>query len=185
MITLTAPRAMTAEEFLAWEIAQREKHEFVDGRIVAMAGASRAHQMIALNTALALRARLRGGPCMALHEQKILTPRGNWRYADVAVDCGPRAMTDLAATEPRLVVEVESPSTSMIEELERLEDYQSVPSVSLVLVVAQSRARARLYLRDGANWRQLDAAGLDESIELASLGVTLPMAEIYEGVEFG
>lgn len=179
----SAARVMSPEQFLAWEITQREKHEFVDGRIVAMAGASRAHQMIAGNTLIALRARLRGGPCMALHEQKILTPCGNWRYADVAVDCGPVAMKDLAATAARLVVEVESPSTSMIEELERLEDYQSVPSVDYVLVVAQARARARLYQREGAGWAQIDAASLEDMIALPSLGIELPMSEMY-GVEF-
>jgi Uma2 family endonuclease len=175
---------MSPDDFLAWEIRQEDKHEFVRGRIVAMAGATRAHQTIARNALFALHTRLRGGPCSALHEHKILTPRGNWRYADVAVDCGAMRPNDLAAVEPKLVVEVDSPSTSFIEELERLEDYQSVSSVAHVLVLAQDRARARLYTRTESGWATSDFADLAEEIALSAFGFALPMAELYEDVGF-
>jgi Uma2 family endonuclease len=67
-------------------------------------------------------------------------PHGNSRYPDVVIDCGRNDMADLAAKEPRVVFEVESPSATTLEQLERLEDYQSVPSITTILLLAQTRA---------------------------------------------
>jgi Uma2 family endonuclease len=175
---------MTPEGFLEWELTQEGKHEFVAGQIIAMAGGTRAHFLIAKNVLVALDRRLRGGPCMALHEFKVAIPKGNWRYADVAVDCGPANMNDVAATGPRLIVEVESPSTNFLDELERIEDYQSVPTIEAIIVLSQSRARARLYRRGGDGFRHEDAAGLDAELNLEMFGFALTLAEIYEGVTF-
>ena len=178
------PKPMTSEDFLAWEIRQEERYEFVDGRIVAMSGANLGHQQIAGNALLALRSRLRGGPCRALHDLKIRIPGGSWRYADVGVDCGPPDPKALFAGEPRLTLEVESPSTTFLEEADRLEDYQSVPSIAHVLILAQNKPRARLYTRAGAGWTHADVIGLEHSVPLSALGIELPMAELFEGVAF-
>jgi Uma2 family endonuclease len=87
-----------------------------------------------------------------MQEQKIVTPRRNYRYPDVTVDCGARqAMADLAAAEPRVVFEVESPSNTAIDEFERFVDYQSALSIQQIVIVSQSSARAHLH----AHWRGL------------------------------
>ena len=93
-------------------------------------------------------------------------------------------MTDPAAVEPRVVVEVECPSTAFLEEAERLEEYQSIPTVAAVVILAQNRARARVYLRAGEGWAIIDAAGLDASLPLPPLDLTLALATIYDGVSF-
>lgn len=178
------PARMTPAEFLAWERGQEDRYEFVDGQPRLMAGGTRAHHRIAENISFALRTRLRGGPCFAMREQKVLTPQGNYRYPDVVVDCARAQLPDdLAAREPRVVFEVESPSNSNLDAIDRFEDYQSISAVEAIVFVSQSKAYARIYRREGERWRSEEVAGLDAALPLAVLGCALPLAEIYEGLE--
>jgi Uma2 family endonuclease len=175
--------SLAPDEFLVWESQQERKYERVNGVARMMAGGTFAHTLIAQNVAFALRRRL-NGPCRAFQERKVSMPHGNYRYPDVVIDCGRNDMADLAAKEPRVVFEVESPSTTTLEQLERLEDYQSVPSITTIVLLAQTRAQGRVFVRDGAGWRSLSVAGMDAAMSLDDLAISLPFAEIYEGVEF-
>lgn len=186
MSALAAPQPfppLTSEEFLEWELRQEDRHEFVGGRIIAMAGNSEAHHVIAINTVLALRARI-PKPCRATTERMVKIPNKNWRFAAVLVDCSALNPKAWFAGEPRVAIEVESPSTSYFEEMERLEDYQAVPSMAHVLILAQDRARARLFTRTAMGWETSDYTALDQSIALSALGVELPLADVYEGLGF-
>lgn len=174
---------LTSEEFPEWEMRQEERHEYVHGRIVAMAGNYEAHHLIAANTMVALRARI-PKPCRATTERMVKIPNKNWRFADVLVDCSPFDPKAWHAGEPRIAVEVESVSTGYLAEMERLEDYQSVPSISHVLILAQDRPRCRLYSRTATGWETSDYAALEQTIALTALGVELPLTEVYEGLEF-
>jgi Uma2 family endonuclease len=149
-----------------------------------IAGGTFAHILIARSLTIALATRLKGKPCQPFFERKVSLPRGNYRYPDVVVDCGRNDMADLAAKEPRVVFEVESPSTTTLEQLERLEDYQSAPSITTIVLLAQTRALGRVFMREGAGWRSLSIAGMDAAVAIDDLGMSLPFAEIYEGVEF-
>ena len=175
---------MTPEQYLAWEQDQEDRYELVEGRPQMMAGGTRAHHRIAENISFALRTRLRGGPCFAMREQKVRIPHGNYRYPDVVVDCG-RAQRpdDLAAAEPRVVFEVESPSNSDLDAIRRFEDYQATPAIAAIVFVAQSRAFARIYLREGERWVSQEVSGLEAALPLAPLGCALPLREVYEGLE--
>lgn len=174
---------MSAAEFLAWEAEQEDRYEFVDGQPRLMAGGTHAHHMIALNIAIGLRGRL-AGPCNPLVERKLLTPQGNYRYPDVLVDCGKPTSRDLAADEPRVVFEVESPSNTTIDEMERMEDFQSISTIQQIVIVSQTKLRARIYTRDDAGWRAETIAGEQAALDLSALGCTLPLTEIYDRVEF-
>lgn len=176
-------RLMTPEEFLAWEAEQEERYEFIDGRPRLMAGGTHAHHVMALNIAVALRARL-SGPCTPLLERKLLTQRGNYRYPDVLVDCGKPSALDLAAYEPRVVFEVVSPSNTMIDEFERLEDFQATPSILQIVILSQHSMRGRIYTRDAAGWSASTLAGDEAVLDLSAIGCELPFAQIYERVEF-
>jgi Uma2 family endonuclease len=143
---------MDPDDFLDWEIRQERRHELIDGVVTNMAGASRAHQMIQVNVALAFRQRLRGTQCMARLAFKIKIPNKNWRYADVVVDCGANAIEDLAmddliATGPHVVLEVESPTTSALAEMDRLRDDQLVATIEHIVILAQHRPFARVWTR--------------------------------------
>jgi len=174
---------MTAEEFLAWETEQEERHEFIDGRPQAMAGGTHAHHVMALNIAVALRGKL-DGPCTPLLERKLHTLRGNYRYPDVLVDCGKPSARDLAADDPRVVIEIVSPSNTLIEQVERLEDFQATPSIQQIVILSQTSMHGRVYTRDGAGWSASTLRGEEAKLPLGTIGCELSFAEIYQRVEF-
>jgi Uma2 family endonuclease len=183
-MTAIHPLRMNPDDFLAWEIRQSRKHELVGGVIKLMADQNRAKLQVKANLTIALKSRLRGQPREALAGLKIVIPNKNLRYADVAVDGGPFKMTDLVATGPRVAFEVESPSNTVSETMDRLADYQSVETMDHVVLLAQTRAFARVWTRSGDGWASTDAEGLEAALELPALGLRLPLSEVYDGVTF-
>ena len=174
------------ETYLRWEAAQERKHELVGGEVRAMAGASRAHNEIVVNLLIALRQLLRGGPCRPYgSDMKVAIPNRNYRYPDVVVDCAKGAPGDLFAAEPAIVFEVLSPSTELFDESDKLADFQSVPAIRQIVLLSQQRLHARSYVRDGEGWRELRHDGWGAHIPLAGLDCRLPLAGVYEGVEWG
>ena len=116
---------MTAEAFLDWCLGQEGRWELVDGVPVAMAGARRGHDLIVVNALTSLRPALRGGPCQPFTgDFAVRIPNGNIRRPDVGVDCGPVDLNGLTATDPRLVIEVLSPSTRTFDAIGRLREYR-------------------------------------------------------------
>src|SRR5689334_17788040 len=106
---------MTPEEYLAFERASEQKHEYVDGEIFAMAGGTREHNLIAANVVGELRSALLERPCEVYgSDQKLKTPAGKYHYPDVSVICGPPVFEDETRDvmlNPRAIVEVLSDST--------------------------------------------------------------------------
>jgi Uma2 family endonuclease len=180
---------MSFDEYLRWERAQPEKHELVRGepklrRLRSMAGGTYRHTQIAANLVSALRVRLRGGPCFPCGSDfKVKSPTGNSRYPDVTVECGKPGPKDLVADEPTVVVEVLSPSNDEKELRERRADYQAIPSVACIAFVDPGRPLAETWVRDATGWRTATVEGMEASLQLAAVGVSVPLAEAYEGVE--
>jgi Uma2 family endonuclease len=150
-------------EFLAWEIRQERKHELVGGVVRRLPDANRARLEIRGNLASALNARLHRRTCQALASMKTVIPNKNYRYADIAVDCGPQNPRDLVATGPRVAFEVESPSNTVSETLDRLADYQTVETMDHVVLLARTRAFARVWTKRfaGLGERGCGGAGRD------------------------
>ena len=141
---------------------------------------SDAHQDIALNVAFALRRRLES-PCRSGQTFKVpLHERANAHYRpDVIVTCVPGPAGHAA---PTVVVEVLPRLTKEYDRVTRLEDYQAIPNVAEILLVASDKRRVRLWRRDGVRWILQDF--IDASaVPLASVGIELPLDEVYEGVE--
>lgn len=178
-------RPLTLAEFLAWEERQETRNEFVGGRIHAMAGGTRRHNKIARNVLALLLLRLGSGKCQPYgSDMKVLIPNGNSRYGDVTVDCGPDLPEDIAATEPTVIVEVLSKSTAFLDQTEKLDDYQSIPSMRHILHLSQERPEGELWSRDESGWRRERLAGAEANVELAAIGVTFALALAYDGVMF-
>jgi Uma2 family endonuclease len=176
---------MTIADFLAWEARQEGRHEFVRGRIVAMVGGTRRHNAIGLKVAAYLSQQLKGRRCQAYGgDMKILIPNGNSRYADALVDCGPMRGEDVAATEPTVVVEVLSKSTKYDDQTEKLDDYQSIPSMRHILHLSQKRIGGELWTRSDDGWLRTPLAGADAIVELSALGLSVPLGIAYEDVSF-
>jgi Uma2 family endonuclease len=176
---------MTLAAYLTWEAAQERKHEFVNGQIVAMAGASKRHNLIASNVIASLHAQLRGKPCRPYgSDTKLLSPTGNARYPDVQVDCARLSGLEVYSSNPRVVIEVLSPSNDWIDVAQLLKDYQSYESVRHILFVSSLKLLAQAFTRDGAGWREETVNTSEGVFNFAAIEARLTMAEIYEGVDF-
>jgi len=181
-----ARRRWTETEFFAWLETQETRFELVGGEPRAMVGATQQHDLIVINLLAMLRERLRGGPCRpGTGDTAIRIPGGNIRYPDASVDCGPFKRDDRTASEPRLVAEVLSPSTATFDQTEKLEEYRSVATLAHVLVIDPDAPRVRLHSR-GADlvWGSAPYQGIDAVVPVTGLGISLPLAELYEGLSF-
>lgn len=181
--------AMTVEEYYAWGELQGERYEFVDCVPVRMmSGASRRHDQIAMNVIGELRARLRGKPCRPFTaDTAVATTLTRRRRPDAGVECGERRDGDYVANEPRVVIEVLSPSTREFDLLGKLDEYRAVDSLREIVVIEPNAPQARMWFRfegSGSAWMSRAIEGLSADIDLASLEITIPMREIYDGLDF-
>jgi Uma2 family endonuclease len=176
---------MSAEEYLVWEASQESKHELVDGVVRQMAGATIQHILISGNVFLALATRLRGSSCRAYNaDAKVRTGERSYRYPDVTVDCGKPNPMDMFADQPTVLVEVSSASTEVIDALTKLEEYKALSTAKHIILLSQRRALGRVLTRTDSGWITADAEGLEEALTLSHFGFHVPLAEIYDGVDF-
>jgi Uma2 family endonuclease len=175
---------VSVAEFLRFEGERDVRYQLIDGRIVAMAPAVRRHRVIAARLATALMNRLRP-PCLAESEAGILLPwsDGDYYVADLAVSCAPVG-DEHWCPDPILVVEVLSPSTEGEDRVVKLRDYQRIPSIRDVLLVASARASVEHHARSGPLWLLHDL-GPGDTVRLERLGIEIPVDEIYAGVALG
>jgi Uma2 family endonuclease len=179
------PERMTIEEFLAWDGGGHVgKLELVDGAVRAMAPTSAVHSIIQSNIATDfnnhLRARTSG--CRVGTEAPIVPPMGeriNARAPDVSVTCQPLASNGTFA-DPVVIVEVLSPSSEP-ETWESIRALAGLASLQEIMVVQSTRVEVLVYRRDGkAAWpSEPESAGPNGIAWLASIGLDLPVAEIY------
>lgn len=191
MTAAAARQPMTADEFILWNLDQPERWEFVDGVPVLkfdngpgmMAGASERHDQIVVNLIQAFR-RLRGGPCRVKSaDQAARMQRGNIRYPDVTIDCGPRRPGSYESAEPTVFLEVLSPSTRGTDLVRKADEYRRLETLKHIVLLEPDRAEALLWTRVGEDWRLDEVVGLEAELDLSGIGVSLPMAEVYEDVE--
>lgn len=175
---------MTREEYLAMELTAEQRHEYVAGEVFAMVGASRVHARIVSNLNALLDRATRGGPCAAyVNDVKVRVEAADaYLYPDAVVTCDPADTDPYVLMRPRLVVEVASPSTGSYDRGRKLDWYRSIPSVDEVLLVDSDRRSVHLVRReDGGAWSFHSWAEGDA--ELRSLGVALPLDELYDRVD--
>jgi Uma2 family endonuclease len=184
------PSFMTLEEFFEFEKTAPVRHEFVNGILFAMSGASLAHNRITQNTTFAIRNHLnRGpreqGPCAVYSSDVRLVIRRDVNeisyYPDVMVDCRPDTRDTHYVRDPKLIVEVLSPSTQITDLREKLQNYRLVDSVQEYVIAAQDEKRVVVYPR-AQRWKPRVYGARDAAIELRSIDLTIPMTELYNGV---
>ncbi|HYR08173.1 MAG TPA: Uma2 family endonuclease [Longimicrobium sp.] len=179
----------TPEEYLALERHAEFKSEYIDGRIVAMTGAPDPHVTISLNIHAELRARFRGRACRAwANEMRVQVGGGRmYTYPDVVAMCGEKRFIDGVMdtlTNPALIVEVLSPTTEAYDRGEKFLHYRTIETLQEYVLVAQNQPLVERYVRNGQFWTLSTISGLDASVELTSVGCTIPLREIYEKVKF-
>jgi len=176
-------KPMTVEAFLDWEIQQELKHEFDGFRPVAMTGVSGAHSRIQVNLLGLLFNALRGHRCQPHGSDLKVQVAGRIRYPDAFIVCTPVSSTALVVHDPIVVFEILSPSTSDKDHFEKNLEYRDTPSIQRYVMLEQSRPGVTVFSRTGDDWvgHVLDGDG---DLALPEVGITLRMAELYEGVTF-
>lgn len=185
----TAQRRMTVEEFFDWQQRQDRNYELVDGipvlPVKSMTGASRRHDRITINAIVFLGGQLRGKPCRASsQDQSVRTFRGT-RRPDLTVDCGTADDRSMAVAEPRLVMEVLSPSTLRYDRFQKLAEYQRLDATRVILMVDTEFPRVTLWRRVDGLWTTDVVEGHDATIPLPEIEATLPLADLYADLTFG
>jgi len=178
----TLRKAMTREAFLEWEERQPDRYEFDGFQPVAMTGGTYEHSVILGDLVAALRQRIAGRPCRVHSGHlKVATDRG-YRYPDVFVECGPRPRGTSIIEDPLLVFEVLSPSTSATDRIVKVREYGATPSIRRYVILEQTRQAATVFSRDMGEWAGIVIDG-DTDLVLPEIDVTIPLAELYQGVE--
>lgn len=182
MASATFP--LSAAEYLDRERGSEVKHEYIDGELRAMAGASRLHNLIVLRLAAIFEALMAEKRVEAyVNDMRVRIPDGPYYYPDAVVAPSPPKMEDAAQDtllDPLVVVEVLSPSTETIDRGEKLDNYRLIPSLTDYLLVFQDRMRIDHYSRVSANeWRLVTRHSAEETVALASIGAELKLSDIY------
>lgn len=188
----SAQRRYTIAEYLEYERKAESKHEYHDGLIVAMAGGTFKHALIQSAIFRAAGRQLEGKPCVPLgSDLRIFVPtHRRVFYPDLSILCGPpefdpSAPGDDAVVNPALIAEVLSPSTESFDRTLKFKFYMALPSLREYVLISTEQPRVETYLRqDDGSWSFRFADGMQETIELRSVGVTLAMVELYKDVAF-
>jgi Uma2 family endonuclease len=189
MIAHPYPKA-TAQEYLTQERQAQTKSEYIDGDIVAMTGASRRHNLIALNIAASLHSQLRSRPCeIYMGDMRVAVDQAEfYTYPDVVVVCGDPQFLDTeldTLLNPTLIVEVLSPSTASYDRGEKFNRYRQLPSLQEYLIVAQDAPALEHYRRQSQRqWILVDITDWETPVELLSIQCQLALKDIYEKVNF-
>lgn len=181
-------KKMTVGEFFEWQQRQDRNYELVDGlpvlTVKAMTGASARQDTITVNAIVSLGNGLRGTPCRPrTSDQSIITFRGT-RRPDISIECGKPADKSMATVEPRVVIEVLSPSTTRYDRFQKLEEYKLQPAIKVILLVDTGQPRVTIWRRSPEGWTSHEVAGLDGEIALPEVGAILPLADLYLDVDF-
>ena len=185
-MNVVSRQRMDKASFFAWTDRQERKFELADGVVVMMANVTRHHARICTNVVAALLARLdRGQYDITQGDFAIETGEQSVRYADVMVEPFGAVGADRSTLSALLLVEVLSPSSMHVDFHEKLHEYQAIPALGTYIICAQDSRRAWAWTREGGAWPKepqiFETA--DALIDVPALGIKLPLAEIYSGLD--
>jgi Uma2 family endonuclease len=169
MIANLQPQKMTVEEYLAWESRQELRHEYCNGEVFAMAGGTKNHDE----------------RTMSGSDVKVLVRKGlSYRYPDLSISCDARDEAhDTFYEFPTLIAEVLSPGTESVDRIDKFKEYIQLPTLQHYLLISADQIRVECYRRgEGRMWLYFQYETGD-IITLDSIGVELPIEQIYKGIE--
>ena len=187
----TQPKTfLTPEQYLEIERKAEDKSQYWQGEMFAMAGTSWNHDTIAVNLVREISGQLRRRDCAAHgSELRVRTnPSGLYSYPDLSVVCGKPKLADSefdTLENTTLIAEVLSAFTEAHDRGEKFEQYRSITALQQYLLVTQDRAHVELYTRQAdGQWLLCEASGLDQFINLDSIGCRLALKDLYDKVDF-
>ncbi|MEM9215258.1 MAG: Uma2 family endonuclease [Cyanobacteria bacterium P01_F01_bin.150] len=187
-MTLSKSHAyFTADEYLELERMSPIKHEYLQGQMVAMAGASKAHVIITGNLSALLVNHLRGKGCIAYAaDMKIRLPALNtFYYPDLSVTCDER---DRVSNEdfilhPKLIIEVLSDSTEAFDRGDKFSDYKAIAQLQEYVLIHQKQVLVERFQRKSNNLWIPQIYRQDDQVELTSIGFKCAIADLYENLD--
>lgn len=179
----------TPQQYLERERQGDAKHQYLNGQIFAMGGGSPRHNQIVVNISGELRQRLRERDCLVYSsDQRVkVSETGLYTYADVTVVCGEPQFDDErrdTLLNPRVLVEVLSPSTEDYDRGRKFEHYRRLPSLQEYVLIHQDRPMVEHHVRESKRWILTELQTIDELLPLHSIHCELPLAEVYFKVAF-
>ena len=177
---------ISVDDYLQGELVSDIKYEYINGEVYAMVGVKRAHDTVSTNLIAFLHAHLRGTPCRVHSgEMKIRVQTAEddcFFYPDLHVTCSASDTAEHFNSQPKLIIEVLSESTERYDRAEKFHHYRKLTSLEEYVLVAQDTQRVECYRRADA-W-DLHLYQQDRHAYFESIGLELPLADIYEGVVF-
>ncbi len=179
---------VTAEEYLALDRAAEFRSEFFDGEIVAMSGGSLRHSGMKMNLAVEVGSALRGTQCRAFDSDlRVRVSPRMYTYPDLTVVCGKPLLADERQDillNPKVIFEVLSPSTEFYDRVVKFRHYREIESLTDYVLLDQEQARIEQFTRGDAHiWTFHDYKAAAETLLIESIGVSIPIARIYDGLE--
>jgi Uma2 family endonuclease len=170
---------MSPEAYLDYERESDCRHELVNGYLYAMTGASDRHEEIVANLLAAIHGHLGQGGCRVYGANLKIRVGDDFFYPDLFVRCAKERGDPFFKTDPLLVIEVLSPNTQRYDRGDKRLAYQSLPSLLEYVMVAQDSTRIEVLSRDESGWGSRVYDSLDALLVLSSIGLTLPLTDVY------
>jgi len=179
----------TVEKYLAFERESEQKHEFLDGEVIAFAGASWDHNLIVASTLSSLHPQLAKPSCkICPSDIRVKVSPRVYVYPDIVIVCGTPQFEDGSpdtVVNPSFLVEVLSPSTEAHDRGKKSQEYRTLESLQEYVLISQDSLRVERYTRhESGEWRLTDATGMDGVLALKSIQCTLRLADVYIQVTF-
>ena len=188
MSSIAARTYLTPEEYIAAERKATLKSEYLSGEIVAMSGASDAHNLITMNVSNGLYNQLSERGCRVyVSDMRVGIGAGvSYFYPDIAVTCDKPRFEDDAfdtLTNPQVIVEVLPTSTESYDRGEKFARYRQLESLQEYILISQDQVMVEHYLRQGTQWILSEFSSLDKVLPLTSIEAELSLNQIYRFAE--
>lgn len=177
-------------EYLLMERQAATRHEYYQGEIFALAGASLNHNKIVVNLVREISWQFKKRPCVVYaNDMRVkVEASGLYTYPDIVALCGDAQVEDSQAdtlVNPQLIIEVLSPSTEQYDRGLKFDLYRKLESLQEYILVSSLKWQIMHYLRQGPNqWLLREIENLADSLKMSSIQCEIPLAEIYAKVDF-
>jgi len=178
---------LTEEEYLAWEGQQTQKHEYFQGEIFAMAGASLEHNIIFSNVFSELAVKLKGKPCKPFgSDMRIYIPQNAlYTYPDISVFCNPVSQHEEkinSFTQPTVIIEILSSSTKNYDRGDKFKFYRNISTLQeYILIDSESMFIEAYKINEAGFWELHEYKSNDNELLIDTLNIAVPLVEIYQG----
>ncbi len=175
---------LSIEEYLSFERASAEKHEFFQGEVFAMAGAGNLHNIIFSNLFGELTIQLKGKSCYPYgSDMRIYIPHNTlFTYPDISIFCNePNQFEEDNLTNPTVLIEILSPSTKNYDRGDKFKLYRDIPSLKEYMLVDSESINIEAFrINPAKHWELEEYKKIDEVLSVPTLELTIPVKEIYQ-----